>query len=311
MNFRTVDLNQTLKQVIQFCNHTLDKSVEINPGFFKSEALVLADPVRLEQVLLNLCINASHSMTVMRKEGEPRGGIISIDIEKHVVDEFFCNSHADALPGVDYWRISVMDAGVGIEKKVLKKIFEPFFTTKGRGKGSGLGLSMSYSIVRQHGGFIDVYSEPGKGSIFSVYIPVNEVKIEEEKKIKSGLTSGSGLILVIDDEKSMCEMASNMLKLFGYEVITSDDSEKGIEIFREKHKSIKAVLLDMIMPKKTGGELFAIFKEIDSSVPVVITSGFGKDENIENLLKGGASSFIQKPFSMEALAHAMEKAVNS
>lgn len=311
MNFRTVDLNHTVRQVIQFCNHTLDKSVEINPGFFHSSALVLADSVRLEQVLLNLCINASHSMTVMRKEGEPRGGVISISIERLVVDEFFCNTHMDAMPGVDYWRISVIDTGVGIEKKVIKKIFEPFFTTKGKGKGSGLGLSMSYNIVRQHDGFIDVYSEPGKGSIFSVYLPVNESGIEEVKPQEAEFKSGSGLILVIDDEKSMCEMASSMLALFGYEVITADDSENGIEIFKEKHKSIKAVLLDMIMPKKTGGELFIIFKEIDSSVPVVITSGFGKDENIENLLKDGAAFFIQKPFSVEALALVIDKAVSS
>jgi PAS domain S-box-containing protein len=310
MNFRTVDLNHIVRQVIQFCNHTLDKSVEINPCFYDSSALVLADSVRLEQVLLNLCINASHSMTVMRKDDEPRGGVISIDIKRLDVDEFFCNTHMDALPGIDYWRVSVTDTGVGIEKKVLKKIFEPFFTTKGKGKGSGLGLSMSYSIVKQHGGFIDVYSEPGKGSIFSVYLPVNESVIEEFKHSEAELKPGSGLILVIDDEKSMCEMASSMLELFGYEVITADDSETGIEIFKEKHKSIKAVLLDMIMPKKAGGELFVIFQEIDSSVPVVITSGFGKDENIESLLKGGAAFFIQKPFSMEALSLAIEKAVN-
>lgn len=311
MNFRTVDLNQILKQVIQFCNHTLDKSVEIHPGFYKSEALIHADSVRLEQVLLNLCINASHSMTVMREDGEIRGGIISIDIERQVVDEFFCNSHTDALPGIDYWRVSVMDTGVGIEKKILKKIFEPFFTTKGKGKGSGLGLSMSYSIVKQHDGFIDVYSEAGKGSIFSIYLPVNESKIEETVKSETKVTSGSGLILVIDDEMSMCEMASNMLKIFGYEVIASDDSVEGIEIFREKHESIKAVLLDMVMPKKNGGELFAVFKEIDSAVPVVITSGFGKDESIEKLLTEGVSSFIQKPFSMEVLALAINKAINS
>jgi len=310
MHFRTADLNQIVKQVIQFCNHTLDKSVEIHPVFFISEALVLADPVRLEQVFLNLCINASHSMTVMRKENETRGGIIKIDVERRVADEFFCNSHEDAFPGVDYWRVSVMDSGVGIEKKILKKIFEPFFTTKGRGKGSGLGLSMSYSIIRQHAGFIDVYSEPGKGSIFSIYIPVNELKTDELELKENIVPSGSGLILVIDDEKSMCELASSMLKIFGYEVIASDDSENGISLFKENHKTIKAVLLDMIMPKKTGGELFSIFKEINPAVPIIITSGFGRDENVEKFLKDGASFFIQKPFSMESLALIVNKAVN-
>ncbi len=311
MNFDKADLNQIIKQVIQFCSHTLDKSVEIFPTFFNSEALVSADSVRLEQVFLNLCINASHSMTVMRNEGERRGGKILINIEKHLVDEFFCNSHADAIPGVDYWQVSIKDDGVGIEKKVLQKIFEPFFTTKGKGKGSGLGLAMSYNIIRQHKGFIEVCSEPGKGSIFSIYIPVNELTIEQKINGEVNAPAGSGLILVIDDEKSMCEMASSMLEIFGYEIITSDDSLRGVEIFKEKHGTVKAVLLDMIMPKKSGGELFEIFREINPSVPVVIMSGFGKDENIDRLLKDGVSSFLQKPFSMEALASAMDKAINS
>jgi len=310
MNLKPVDLNQILKDIIQFCSHTIDKSVEIYPEFYNSPAFVLADSARLEQVLLNLCINASHSMTVMRGEGETRGGKITINIEKHVADEFFCNSHADALPGSGYWRMSVVDSGVGIEKKILQRIFEPFFTTKSRGKGSGLGLSMSYNIIKQHGGFIDVFSETGKGSIFSIYLPVNELKLEEPVKIENKVTPGSGLILIIDDEKSMCGMASSMLKIFGYDVMAVEDSEKGIEIFKENHQSIKAVLLDMIMPKKTGGELFAVFKEINPSVPIVITSGFGKDESIDKLLMDGAANFIQKPFSMNALASAIDMAIN-
>ncbi len=313
LDVRTVDLNAILKQVIGFCSHTLDKSVEIKSGLNDTEALVLADPVRIEQVLLNLCINASHSMTVMRKEGEARGGEILITLENYVADEFFCNIHTDALAGISYWRISIMDNGVGIEKSVLKKIFEPFFTTKGRGKGSGLGLSMSYNIIKQHNGFIDVYSEPGKGSIFSVYMPVNDSKIEKELKKESRILSGSesGLVLVIDDESSMCEMTATMLKIFGYDVMTADEAEIGIQIFKENHFSIKAVILDMIMPKKSGGELFLIFKEINPAVPIVITSGFGKDAEIDKLLNNGKSYFIQKPFSMDSLAHVIKAAVQS
>jgi len=206
-----------------------------------------------------------------------------------------------------------VDNGVGIDKKVLKKIFEPFFTTKGRGRGSGLGLSMSYNIIKQHNGFIDVYSEPGKGSIFSVYIPVNELKIEKELKKENCIHSGkeSGLILVIDDESSMCEMAASMLKLFGYEVISADDADDGIQLFKDNQKSIKAVLLDMIMPKKTGGELFVAFREISPAIPIVITSGFGKDEEIEKLLNDGKSYFIQKPFSMDSLEQVIRGAVHS
>ncbi|PKL16869.1 MAG: hypothetical protein CVV49_14020 [Spirochaetae bacterium HGW-Spirochaetae-5] len=313
LNFRIVDLNIILKRVIEFCNHTLDKSVEIQLRLRETEATALADPVRLEQVLLNLCINASHSMTVMRNKDEVKGGDIRIDLESYIADEFFCNIHPDAESGVSYWRISVIDGGVGIEKSILKKIFEPFFTTKGRGKGTGLGLAMSYNIIKQHNGFIDVYSEPGKGSIFSVYLPVNDLKIKEESKIESDNAPGleSGLILVIDDETSMCEMAGSMLKLFGYDVFTADDAEKGIELFRENHQSIKAVLLDMIMPKKNGGELFQLFREINSSIPIVITSGFSRDEEIDKMLNDGISYFIQKPFSMDSLASIISKAVKS
>jgi PAS domain S-box-containing protein len=313
MDLRTVDLNLIIKHVIEFCSHTLDKSVEINAEFLDPEALVLADSVRLEQVLLNLCINASHAMTVMRKEGEVRGGDILITIENYIADEFFCNVHTEAIPGVSYWRVSVMDNGVGMDKKILKKIFEPFFTTKGKGRGSGLGLSMSYNIIKQHNGFIDVYSEPGKGSIFSVYLPVNENAIEEKltKECTISPDSECGLILVVDDENSMCEIASSMLGIFGYDVITADDAEKGIELFKENHQSIRAVLLDMVMPKKTGGELFLIFREINPSIPIVLTSGFSKDEEIDNMLKYGNSYFIQKPFLMDSLASVISKAVKS
>lgn len=311
MNFGTADLNRIIKQVAQLCSHTIDKAVEIHPEYYGSEAFVMADPVRLEQVFLNLCINASHSMTVMRAEGEPRGGVLKITIERRSADEFFCNTHDDAFPGVEYWCVSVMDNGIGIEKKDLKKIFEPFFTTKGKGLGSGLGLSMSYNIIKKHTGFIDVYSEPGKGSIFSVYLPVNEQKIKEIVHNSGEVPSGSGLILVIDDEKSMCDMATSMLQTFGYEVIVAEDSGRGIELFTENQKLIKAVLLDMIMPKKSGKELIEIFKEINPSVPVVITSGFGRDEYADKLQEGDVLIFIQKPYSMESLALAIDKAINS
>jgi len=311
LNFIPAELNQIIKQVIELCRHTLDKSVEISFDYFKLAAPVLADPVRLEQVLLNLCINACHSMTVMRTEGEPWGGQIVINIEKHIADEFFCNSHEYAYPGVGYWQISVKDNGVGIERKNIKKIFEPFFTTKTKGNGTGLGLSMSYNIIRQHNGFIDVYSEQGAGSTFYIYIPANDAETEDKIITEKKVIKGGGLILLIDDEKSMCETASAMLNIIGYDVISAYDPVKGLELFKENHKSIKAVLLDMIMPKKTGVELFEIFRGIDPLIPVVITSGFSIDDNFQKILNERKSSFIQKPFSMESLANAIEIAVNS
>ncbi len=300
-----MDLNDSLKNIMKLCTNTFDKSIDISFNFYKQNAVIKGDPTQIEQVLLNLCINAEHAMTIMRKPDEKQGGNLIVDIQKTRADCYFLDRHPEALEG-NYWQISIRDTGIGIEKKILSKIFDPFFTTKEKGKGSGLGLAMVYNIIKQHNGFIDVYSEPGLGSSFNVYIPVLELKIvdygiKEDLKMEKG----DGLILVVDDEEIIRKIAGDILKECGYDVIYAVDGEEAIEIYREKHNLIKGVLLDMAMPKKSGKECFVELKRINNDVKVIVCSGFRKDERVEDVLKLGVKDFIQKPYTFEKLSKAI------
>ncbi len=305
-----VDLNVTVNHVLKICANTFDKSIEIRSNGCEGPAMVKADPTQMEQVVLNLCVNASHAMTIMRKEGEPAGGTLTISISRIFADRFFCDTHPEAHPG-HYWMVSHRDTGVGMDTKTISKIFDPFFSTKKTGMGTGLGLAMVYNIVQQHGGFIDVYSEPGYGSTFNVFLPSLEENngtagdIETEESIEKG----TGLILVVDDEEIIRTTAQHMLEECGYQVITAVNGDEGISAYREKYSEIKAVLLDVAMPLKSGAETFAEMKKINPSVKVLLTSGFKQDDRVQKLLARGVDDFIQKPYSMIELSKKIKKTI--
>jgi signal transduction histidine kinase len=198
--FVSTDLNLTLQNVKKICESTFDKSIELNFQVPQPRSMAYADPIQMEQVLLNLCINANHAMTLMRPSGMAKGGRLSVSLERFQADSDFCASRPEARE-IDYWRISVGDSGIGIDPQIMSKIFIPFFTTKEKGKGTGLGLAMVYSIVQKHEGFINLYSEVGHGSTFNVYIPVlQDAEFMEEENKSARLPRGEGLILVVDDE---------------------------------------------------------------------------------------------------------------
>jgi PAS domain S-box-containing protein len=303
--FAPVDLTAAVQSVVKICSNTFDKSIEIKVDLPREKALVQADPTQLEQILLNLCVNANHAMTIMRPEGQAMGGVLTISLARVTSDRQFCITHPEAIE-TDYWKLSVTDTGVGIEKHNLSKVFIPFFTTKDKGAGTGLGLSMVYTIVQQHHGFTDVYSEKGIGSNFNVYLPVLESDLAcEEMEEPSSIPRGEGLILVVDDEEVMRHTAGTILGKCGYRVITAMDGEEGIKVFREHHREIRAVLLDLVMPRKSGEQAYLEMKKIDPGLKVILTSGFRKDERVDLALSCGINGFIQKPYSLERLAHAM------
>ncbi len=313
LSMSPVDLNNAIGHIVKISKNTFDKSVEINYHNYSEPAITNADPIQIEQVLLNLCINAYHAMTIMRGENEPGGGTLTIGIKKIHPDEAFHDLHPGA-PGDDYWNISIEDTGIGMAPKTLERIFEPFFTTKKNTqvKGSGLGLTMVYNIIRDHGGFIDVQSEPGSGSVFNVYLPVytqqyTEAAEEPAKKI----FQGEGLILIIDDEKLMRITTKKMLQASGYSVILAENGEEGMQVFTEKHNEIRAVILDMAMPKKSGRDVFYEMRKIDPGVRVLLATGYMHDERSEEILKSGVKGFIQKPFSIYELSEAMYNVINS
>lgn len=310
--FEPVDLNQSIKHVMKICQNTFNKAINLKPVYSKEPAMVKADLAQLEQVLLNLCVNGNHAMTIMRPEGQKKGGDLTITIERLNIDTHSLKSYPVAEAG-DYWRLSVSDTGIGMEQKTIDKIFDPFFTTK-KGKGTGLGLAMVYNIIQQHGGFVNVTSQLWLGSSFHVYLPVLKEWIDKEKAVEAGpvkIEEGKGLVLIVDDEPVIREIAEEVLKECGYQILSAENGEEGVKIFREKHKEIKAVLLDMVMPKMSGEEAFREMQKIDSGLKVILSSGFKKDETVEAILNLGVRGFIQKPYSMEALAKIVHEIIEN
>ncbi len=307
LNFRKIDLNQSLKNTIKLCSNSFDKAVELKVKYNINPAITNADSSQIEQVLLNFFVNASHAMTIMRSKDEKQGGTLNSEISRFQVDKLFCESHPDAVEGVDYWRVSISDTGIGMDSKTAAKMFDPFFSTKQKDKGSGLGLAMAYNIVQQHKGFIDFYSEIGLGTTFNLYLPVLDNKnMVDDQVIDDSVPEGNGLILVVDDEKIMRESAKKILTLCGYDTIAADDGKAGLEIFGKKYKEIKLVILDMVMPKLSGKETYLELKKIYPGVKVLLSSGFKQDERVTTALELGIHGFIQKPYTLRELAIAVD-----
>ncbi|MBU2515789.1 response regulator [bacterium] len=311
LSLTTVDLNYSVRHILKIAQNTFDKSIEIKPALFETPALIKADPTRIEQVLLNLFINASHAMTIMRKKGEPWGGKLEITISNVKIDRMFKNRRPDTKEG-NYWIIRVSDTGVGIGQKQLPQIFTPFYTTKEKGQGTGLGLSMVYNIISQHGGFVTVQSKLNSGTIFEVYLPEWIKLLDEQKSTRKQKTlqRGEGLILVVDDEEIVRSLAEEILEECGYTIITAENGLQAVEIFREKQAEIKLVVLDLIMPKMSGNEAYKKIKKIDPKVKVLLVSGFKQDDRIQTVLDMGITGFLQKPYDLYALANAVKKCLS-
>ncbi len=310
MILEPVDLDITVEHVMQICRNSFDKRIDLEPQFSGTKAMINASPTQIEQVLLNLCVNAAHAMTTMRKENEPQGGELTVSLKKIFADKDFCIAHPEAHE-MEYWALTVQDTGVGMDTKTVAKIFDPFFTTKQKDKGTGLGLAMVYNIVQQHGGFIDVYSVMGLGSTFNIYLPAlqgAESAVSTEKTFV--MPRGEGLILVVDDEEIIRETARAILEECGFDVILAENGEEGVMIFSERHGEIKAVLLDMLMPKKSGKEAYLEMKKIDPGLKVLLASGFKQDERVESVLNLGVQGFIQKPYDLDTLSRSIFAVIN-
>lgn len=308
VNLAPVDLNLSIKHIRKIGENTFDKSVKIMTGQTAGPAYIMADPTQIEQVLLNLCINAVHAMTFMR-EKDPWGGTLTIALGKVISDETFCKYHPEAKE-IPYWMLSISDNGIGMDTRTVSKIFDPFFTTKDKSKGTGLGLTMVYNIIKQLDGFIDVYSEKGRGSTFNVYIPLLVRTVQESAgETKPEILRGEGCVLVIDDDEILRETARAILESVGYCVLIAGDGKEGVEIYREKHDSVNAILLDMIMPVMSGREAYIALKKINPEVKVLLSSGFRNDSRIEEVMQLGVNGFLQKPYTLETLTRAIKETI--
>jgi len=305
-----VDLNTSIKHVMEIAENSFDKTVKLAPVYNKFVAMINADPVQIEQVILNFAVNAAHAMTIMRDKNENPGGTLSITLDNFNVDSFFIQSHPEFKIGM-YWKMSISDTGIGIPKSIISNIFNPFFTTKDKGVGTGLGLSMVYNIIKQHHGFVDLYSEVGVGSTFNIFLPIIEPDTVEqiENKQEYIIPKGEGIILVVDDELIMRDMASEMLGASGYNVITANNGIEGVEIFRKRYSEIKLVILDMAMPEISGKETYIRMKEIYPDLFALLASGFKQDERVKDVLKLGMNGFLQKPYTIQELTKAVQSIV--
>jgi two-component system cell cycle sensor histidine kinase/response regulator CckA len=273
------------------------KEINIHTDFAPDLRPVEIDRRQMEQVFLNLFVNAWHAM--------PGGGKLIITTTNVFLDEAYVEPHG-VVPG-RYVKISVTDTGTGIDEATLKKIFDPFFTTREMGRGSGLGLAMVYGIVKNHEGLVAVHSEVGKGSTFTICLPLSNEEIVPETTDEERKLPGSETVLLVDDEAMITEVGEKMLAKLGYRVYAARGGKEAVELFRKNHKDIKLVIMDMIMPDMSGGETFDRLREIQSDVMVLLSSGYSLDAQAQAILNRGCKGFIQKPFNMNDLSREIRK----
>ena len=316
-----LDLNSSILHVLRICQNSYDRRINIEANLYDVRAMIKADPVQIALVILNLCDNAAQAMTSMRKEGEEQGGTLTISIDRICPDKVFRASHLMATER-SYWIVSVTDTGIGIAPEVMPRIFDPFFTTKRPGEGTGLGLAMVSETLRSHSGFIEVNSDPGKGSTFKVYIPEffqpeattsRPIPLQSIKKAPSdsGIPVGTGLVMIVDDEAIMRKTARNILEKLGYQTVTAEDGDEAVKIYAERHAEVAIVLLDMSMPRMSGKDAYVEMKKIDPAIRSILVSGFKRDERIQEVLDLGVNSFVQKPYTMQTLAQEVKKVISA
>ena len=252
-----------------------------------------ADPGQIEQVMLNLMVNAWQAMS--------RQGEMILASEAVTLSEAFCETYK--RPPGRYVHLSLTDTGMGMDDATLARIFEPFFTTKDAGQGTGLGLASVYAIVKHHRGIIRVDSQPGQGSTFHIFLPVSAKAAITEPTRDDAILRGSGTVLLVDDEDGIRMVAGRILQQLGYQVLSAPSGLQALEIYRRERDRIDLVILDMLMPGMGGAETFQELKGLDSGVRVLLSSGYSLDKEIQQVIASGARGFIQKPYRLAALYH--------
>ncbi|MEB3827606.1 hybrid sensor histidine kinase/response regulator [Phormidium sp. CCY1219] len=289
-----------IKEIKKMIQETFPKSIEIVTEFHKNLWTISGDATQLEQVLLNLCVNARDAM--------PNGGLLKISAENVVLDENYVRMNIDAKVG-SYVMITVSDTGTGIPEGILNKIFDPFFTTKEVGKGTGLGLSTAIAIVKSYGGFVNVYSEVGEGTCFKIYFPAI-VKPEPKKKATKlpKLPTGNGeLILVVDDEVSIREITQETLESFGYRVLGAQDGTEAVALYAQNIQEVQVVLTDMRMPYMDGVATIRALRKINPKLKIITTSGLTASRKIAKASGVNVQAFLPKPYTAERLLRLLHK----
>ncbi len=300
---RAINLNDTISQFAKMLQRLIGEDVELRIRVAADLYTVFADPGQIEQVLMNLAVNARDAM--------PEGGDILIETQNATIDETHCRTHPYARPG-KYVQISVTDTGAGMDTDIQQHIFEPFFTTKEVRKGTGLGLGVAYGIIKQHKGMIEVYSEVGYGTEFKIYLPAQEIPVEEKvPETQPRVVGGTETILVAEDEESLRKLLNGMLTGLGYKVILAPDGEVAVETYSNHYDQIDLLMLDMVMPRMSGGEAYERIRTLGSKVPVIFMTGYGAETRQSKFVIETGEAFIQKPYAMAVLGQKVREALDT
>lgn len=300
---KPIELGLLVKEALTFLRASLPSTIEIRQDLGQLGGLVLADPTQIHQVLTNICANAAKAMG-------PKGGVLTVILS--AIDL----QHGDhtllgELPPGRYQRLIVSDTGHGMDQKTLERIFEPFFTTKAPGEGTGMGLAVVYGIVKDHSGAIKVYSEPGKGSTFQVYLPLISPPSPTAPIVNTASPpGGTERILLIDDEEALATMGRHILEQLGYCVDAMTSSQEALEVFRSNPQKFDLVITDQTMPNLTGKDLARELMRIRLDIPVILCTGFSQQVAAEEAVKMGIKRFLMKPLVLRELAEAVRSVLD-
>ena len=303
MDLTPLNINRTVENLLKMLNRLIGEDVAINTDLEPDLWTVRADAGNIEQVITNLAVNARDAM--------PEGGKLTIKTENVTLDEEDCRTIPEARPG-KFVCLSVEDTGVGMDKAILARIFEPFFTTKEPEVGTGLGLSVVYGIVKQHEGWINVYSEPGQGSTFKVYLPAVSVKLEDEPKgtiSLQGLQGNGERILLVEDEGGVREFVTGMLGENGYVVFEAANAKEALDIFEREEGKFHLVFCDVVLPDKSGLELVDQLLSREPELRVLLSSGYTDQRLQWSVIRERGFRFIQKPYALTDLFRAIREAI--
>src|SRR6185369_8814167 len=295
----TLQPRHLIKEIVKILKDTLPKSIEVEFEASEDLSLVAGDATQLHQVLMNFFVNARDAM--------PGGGKLTIKAENVFIDDNYARMNLESKPGA-FVMITIADSGIGISPHVINRIFEPFFTTKEHGKGTGLGLSTALGIVKGHGGFINVYSEPGRGTQFKIYLPAAETPFTVQADTSTALPPGRGeLILVVDDEIAIREITKGTLEAYGYRALTAADGTEAVALYAQHKDEIKVVLTDLMMPYMDGPVTIRALQKLNPKIKIIASSGLAESGRAIE----GVKMFLPKPYTAERLLKALTDVIGA
>jgi two-component system, cell cycle sensor histidine kinase and response regulator CckA len=298
-----LDINQRIQQTQKFLQRTIPKMIDIQLILAQDLGVVHADPTQVDQVLMNLAVNARDAM--------PEGGKLVIETSNVVIDEDYARSHLEAKPG-GYVLLRVSDTGLGMDKETMEHIFEPFYTTKAPGQGTGLGLAMVFGIVKQHHGFINCYSEVGRGTRFSIYLPTVIPGPQSDEPVATVMVQGgTETILLVDDEEFLRDLGKRILERSGYTVMTATNGKEALDVYQARRAEIALVILDLIMPEMGGKQCLEELLKTDSKARILIASGFAAEGRTKEAIETGAKGFVRKPYNINEILRAVRDVLDS